>query len=174
MECKIKIIVALNEKYYIGKDNKLMWHIPDDLKLFKNKTKGKIVVMGRNTYESIGKPLPDRMNIVISRDEDFIGNLNAEDIFINNTLRFYFDIDQLIERLEELPKDTEVFIIGGKSLYQQFLDRGLVDEMYISHIYDSQKGDVRFPFINWKEWKIMQKKKYDRFVFKKYKKIVDK
>lgn len=172
MECKIKIIVALNEKYYIGKDNKLMWNIPEDLQLFKNKTENKIVVMGRKTYESIGKPLPNRMNVVLSDDFDFIGNLNAEDIFVNNTLRVYTSMEKLIEKLEELPKGNEVFIIGGRTLYQQFLDRGLVDEMYISHIYNSQKGDVKFPFINWKQWEVVKKRKYDKFVFKKYKKVL--
>ena len=173
MECKIKIIVALNEKYYIGKDNKLMWNIPEDLQLFKNKTENKIVVMGRKTYESIGRLLPNRINVILSNDMEFIGNLNAEDIFIHNTLRVYTSMEKLIEKLEELPKGKEVFILGGRTLYQQFLDRGLVDEMYISHIYNSQKGDVRFPFINWKQWDIVKKKKYDKFIFKKYKKRLD-
>ena len=96
MECKIKIIVALNEKYYIGKDNKLMWNIPEDLKLFKNKTENKIVVMGRKTYESIGRLLPNRINVILSNDMEFIGNLNAEDIFLNNTLRVYTSMEKLI------------------------------------------------------------------------------
>ena len=151
-----------------------MWNIPEDLKLFKNKTENKIVVMGRKTYESIGRLLPNRINVILSNDVEFIGNLNAEDIFIHNTLRVYTSMEKLIEKLEELPKGKEVFILGGRTLYQQFLDRGLVDEMYISHIYNSQKGDVRFPFINWKQWDIVKKKKYDKFVFKKYKKIIDK
>ena len=105
---------------------------------------------------------------------EFIGNLNAEDIFLNNTLRVYTSMEKLIEKLEELPKGNEVFIIGGRTLYQQFLDRGLVDEMYISHIHNSQKGDVRFPFVNWKQWEVVKKRKYDKFVFKKYKKVLDK
>lgn len=164
MKCKIKLIVALNEKYYIGKDNKLMWNIPEDLQLFKNKTENKIVVMGRKTYESIGKPLSNRFNVVLSSTTiEYKDNLNS-----------FNDIENLIKWLEELPKGEEVFIIGGKTLYQQFLDKDLVDEMYISHIYNSQKGDVRFPFIDWKQWEIVKKKKYDKFVFKKYKKLLTK
>ena len=175
MNCKIKLIVAFDEKYYIGKDNKLPWNIKEDLKLFKDKTKGKIVVMGRNTYDSLNcEPLKDRINIVLSNDPEWVGNLDASHIFIDNSLRIYNSFDKLIEKLEELDKEQEVFIIGGKSIYKQFLDRDLVDELYISHIYGNHKGDTKFSFVDWKKWKVVKKRKYEKFIFKKYKKVLDK
>lgn len=167
MKCKIKLIVAFDEKYFIGKDNKLLWNIPEDLQLFKNKTKGKIIIMGRNTYESIGKPLKDRYNIILSSNKEF------KEIF-NDNVKVFNDMDKLVEWLKDLDKNDEVFIIGGKSIYKQFLDMDLVDEMYISHIGGNYKGDIKFPKVDWKKWKVVKRKIYDKFIFKKYKKILDK
>ena len=174
MNCKIKLIVAMSDNYIIGNNNKLLWDIKEDMKLFKETTKNSIVVMGRKTYESIGKPLENRINVILTKDHEFVGTLNAEDIFITNNLRIYNSFNQLYKKLNELSENDTVFVIGGRQLYKQFLDKSLIDEMYISHIYNSQKGDVRFPFINWKQWDIVKKKKYDKFIFKKYKKILDK
>lgn len=167
MKCKIKLIVAFDEKYYIGKDNKLLWNIPEDLQLFKNKTKGKIVIMGRNTYESIGKPLKDRYNIILSSSKEF------KETF-NNNVKVFNGINKLVEWLDDLDTNDEVFIIGGKSIYKQFLDMDLIDEMYISHIGGNYRGDIKFPKIDWKKWKVVKRKIYDKFIFKKYKKVLDK
>lgn len=167
MKCKIKLIVAFDEKYYIGKDNKLLWNIPEDLQLFKNKTKGKIVIMGRNTYESIGKPLKDRYNIILSSSKEF------KETF-NNNVKVFNGINKLVEWLDDLDTNDEVFIIGGKSIYKQFLDMDLIDEMYISHIGGNYKGDIKFPKVDWKKWKVVKRKIYDKFIFKKYKKVLDK
>lgn len=171
MKCKIKLIVAFDEKYYIGKDNKLLWNIPEDLQLFKNKTKGKIVIMGRNTYESIGKPLKDRYNIILSNDKEFYDKIHLKETFSGN-MRVFNDMNKLLEWLKDLDSNDEVFIIGGKSLYKQFLDMNLVDEMYISHIGGNYKGDIKFPKIDWKKWKVVKRKIYDKFIFKKYKKVL--
>ena len=110
-----------------------MWDIPDDLQLFKNKTKGKIVIMGKNTYESIGKPLKDRYNIILSNDKEFYEKVHLKEASSDN-MRVFNDINKLVEWLNNLDKNDEVFVIGGKSIYKQFLDMDLIDEMYISHI----------------------------------------
>ena len=98
MKATINLIVAYDKNYYIGKDNKLLWNIPDDLKKFKETTTGKIVVMGRKTYESIGRVLPNRINVVLSDNEEFIGTLPVKNIFLENNLRVYNSFDTLIEK----------------------------------------------------------------------------
>ena len=174
MEATINLIVAYDKNYYIGKDNKLLWNIPDDLKKFKETTTGKIVVMGRKTYESIGRVLPNRINVVLSDNEEFIGTLPVKNIFLENNLRVYNSFDTLIEKLKELSEDEEVFIIGGRSIYKQFIDKDLIDYLYISEIKKSYEGDVKFPFVDFKKYSLIHKKDYKEFVFKKYKKIIDK
>lgn len=171
MKCKISLIVAFNEKYYIGKDNKLMWNIKDDLQLFKNFTENKIVIMGKNTYDSIGcKPLKNRINVVLSKDMEWVGNLDVEPL-LSGDLKIYDNIKMLINKLEELDETYEVFVIGGKTVYSQFLNRNLIDNLYISHIKDNQIGDVKFPYVDWKQWKVVDTKHFKDFVFKKYEKI---
>lgn len=174
MKATINLIVAYDKNYYIGKDNKLLWNIPDDLKKFKETTTGKIVVMGRKTYESIGRVLPNRINVVLSDNEEFIGTLPVKNIFLENNLRVYNSFDTLIEKLKELSEDEEVFIIGGRSIYKQFIDKDLIDYLYISEIKKSYEGDVKFPFVDFKKYSLIHKKDYKEFVFKKYKKIIDK
>ena len=116
MKCKISLIVAFNEKYYIGKDNKLMWNIKEDLQLFKKFTKDKIVIMGKNTYESIDcKPLKNRINVVLSKDMEWIGNLDVEPL-LSGDLKIYDNIKLLINKLKELGV-TKIYEIGpGKVL----------------------------------------------------------
>ena len=174
MKATINLIVAYDKNYYIGKDNKLLWNIPDDLKKFKETTTGKIVVMGRKTYESIGRVLPNRINVVLSDNEEFIGTLPVKNIFLENKLRVYNSFDTLIEKLKELSEGEEVFIIGGRSIYKQFIDKDLIDYLYISEIKKSYEGDVKFPFVDFKKYSLIHKKDYKEFVFKKYKKIIDK
>ena len=151
MKATINLIVAYDKNYYIGKDNKLLWNIPDDLKKFKETTTGKIVVMGRKTYESIGRVLPNRINVVLSDNEEFIGTLPVKNIFLENNLRVYNSFDTLIEKLKELSEDEEVFIIGGRSIYKQFINKDLIDYLYISEIKKSYEGDVKFPFVDFKK-----------------------
>ena len=173
MEATINLIVAYDKNYYIGKDNKLLWNIPDDLKKFKETTTGKIVVMGRKTYESIGRVLPNRINVVLSDNEEFIGTLPVKNIFLENNLSVYNSFDTLIEKLKELSEGEEVFIIGGRSIYKQFIDKDLIDYLYISEIKKSYEGDVKFPFVDFKKYSLIHKKDYKEFIFKKYKKRLD-
>lgn len=125
----INIIVAVSKNNQIGIDGKLPWHISEDLKYFKKTTQGHTVIMGRKTYESIGCPLPNRTNIVLTRDKNF----SAEGI-------------QTIHSLEEglqLCKNNDVFIIGGGEIYSLFLP--YADYLYITLVDKIINGDTSFP-----------------------------
>ncbi len=130
-------IAAMAKNRVIGRGNDLPWHIPEDLKYFKRTTKGHMIVMGRKTFESVGvgKPLPNRLNIVVTRDKSF----QAEGIEV------FHSIDEAIlfceSKIGEWPE--EVFICGGSEIYRQTLDR--VDKLYITEIDREYEGDTFFP-----------------------------
>jgi dihydrofolate reductase len=134
---KLSIIVAMSSNRVIGVNNSLPWHLSEDLKHFKTLTTGHTIIMGRKTYESIGKPLPNRRNIVISR------NLNA----------FYGGIE-VVHSLEDAfstsSNDDEVFIIGGSNIYEQSLH--LAEHLYITEIKKAFEGDAFFPEIDKSLW----------------------
>jgi len=149
----VTIIAAMTPERIIGKGNDLPWHISDDIKLFKEKTTGNSVIMGRNTYESIGKPLPHRHNFVVS-----------------STLPKTSGI-QICKSLEEAVKEAEwykkeVFVIGGAKLYRQAIP--IADKMYISYIKKNYEGDIFFPEFDKREWKIMEKVDYAEFEWISY------
>ena len=136
----IDIIAAVGKNLELGKDNKLIWNIPDDLKYFKKVTFGKTVVMGRKTYESIGGSLPDRINIVLSKQ-----SIDLDNILV---VKDYHDI---------LNMDEDIFIIGGESIYKLFLP--FADNLYLTEIEDEcLDADTYFPSFN--------KDSYDREVIK--------
>jgi dihydrofolate reductase len=135
---KISIIVAIAENNGIGKDNQLLWHIPADLKRFKQITQGHTVIMGRNTFLSLpGGPLKNRRNIVITNDpaDHFEG---CEMVFSVN------------EALEKCDENQENFIIGGASVYRQFLP--LADRLYLTRVHRSFDADTFFPEIKTGDW----------------------
>lgn len=128
---QISLIVAIDINRNIGKDGKLLWHIPEDLSRFKKLTMGKPIIMGRKTYDSIGRPLPGRKNIVITRQ-----NLSLKDVVIVHSLQ-----DALSEAEKENP--DEIFIIGGQQIYEQAM--GLADRIYLTIVNASFNGDTKFP-----------------------------
>jgi dihydrofolate reductase len=133
------IVVAMGEKNEIGADNKLLWHLPKDLKHFKDLTSGHPVIMGRKTYESIGKALPNRTNIVISRKKDWF----QEGILIVGSIK---------EALKFAKKiDEEVFIIGGGNIYEQTMEKA--DKLEVTLVKTELKADTYFPKIDPKVWK---------------------
>lgn len=135
------MIVAKGENNVIGKDNELIWNIPNDLKYFKEMTSGKTVVMGRKTYESIGKPLPNRRNIVLTQNKDF-----------------YEDQVEIAHDIEEiLNLEGEIMVIGGDSIYRQFM--GYADRLYVTEIREFFEGDTYFPEIDRDRWAISSIKK---------------
>ncbi len=133
------IIVAMGKNNEIGKNNELLWHLPKDLKHFKNLTSGHPVVMGRKTYESIGKPLPNRTNIVISRKKDWF----EEGILIVGSIK---------EALKFAKKiDKDYFIIGGGTIYEQTIEKA--DKLEVTVVDATLDADTYFPKINPKIWK---------------------
>lgn len=139
----ISIIVAVAENNVIGKDNSLIWHLPADMKFFKEKTLGHCVITGRKNYESIPekfRPLPGRTNIIITRQK----NYNAPGAIVVGS------IEEAIKRAKET-NDKEIFIIGGAEIFKQTLD--LTDKIYYTKIHHSFEGDTFFPEIDLKTWK---------------------
>lgn len=130
----IKIIAAISKNRVLGDDNKLIWSLPNDLKRFKKLTTNNTVVMGRKTYESIGRPLPNRRNIVITRDE----NYHNDNIEVVNSIK---------EAL--LLCNNDCFIIGGGQIYKQTLD--LADKIYLTVVDEEFEGDTFFPELG-KDW----------------------
>ena len=137
----IALIVASDQNNAIGKDNQLLWHLPKDLSFFKNVTSGNAIIMGRKTFESIGKALPNRRNIVISTQKD-LQYAGAE-------------ISSSLNAAIELVGNADGYIIGGGSIYQQSLT--LVDRLYITKVAANFEADTFFPTINWDEWTLVSK-----------------
>lgn len=133
----LSIIVAVDENYGIGKDNQLPWHLPADLKYFKSVTTGHTVIMGRKTYDSMGKALPNRRNIVISRQE----NLHLQDAELVHSLE---------EAISLCSSEAEVFIIGGAKIFKQALP--LISSMYITRIKHHFDADTFLNGIDWNDW----------------------
>lgn len=142
---KVKLIVAMDKDRGIGKNNDLMWHLPADMKFFKEATTGHIVVLGRKNWDSIPakfRPLPNRENVVLTRNKDF----NEDEAVVFHSLE-----EALSHYKNEV--DRIVFIIGGGQIYRQSLDLNIVDEMYITHVNHSFDADTFFPEIDSNEWK---------------------
>jgi dihydrofolate reductase len=160
MTTSLSIICAMDQNRLIGKDNALPWHLPADLAFFKQTTLGKPILMGRKTYESIGRPLPGRRNIIITRNRDY--QIDG------------CDTCQSIDAALELVADQqEIMLIGGASLYQQSLETA--QHLYLTRIHASFEGDAWFPEFNPADWKEIwredhhpdEKNRYD-FSFIKY------
>lgn len=141
----ISLIVAVSKNNVIGSDNKLLWHLPADLKHFKAITSNHTIIMGRKTYESIGRALPNRRNIIVTRQEDF----NAPGCEI---------IHQLQDAIDLCAGEPEVFIIGGGEIYRQSIHAA--DKIYITRVYKEFEGDAKFPDFSLSEWKLNN---YQRF-----------
>lgn len=158
------IVVAMGVKNEIGFENQLLWHLPKDLKHFKEITSGHPVIMGRKTYESIGKPLPNRTNIVVSRKNDWF----EEGILIVGSIK------EAIKFAKKI--DEEIYIIGGGKIYEQTMD--MVDKLEITLVKADLEADTFFPKIDSKIWKKTdeichekdEKNQYD-FCFQTYEKI---
>lgn len=129
---QVSIIAAIGEGRELGKNNKLLWHFPEDMKYFKEKTQGHVVIMGRKTYESIGRLLPQRTNIIISRNPD----LKIEGTIIAHSLEEALDIAKKKEK-------EEIFIIGGAQIYREALP--IVDKLYLTLVRGNYEADVFFP-----------------------------
>lgn len=140
----ISMIVATDRNGLIGKDNDMPWRLPEDLSYFKKITTGSTVVMGRNTFESIGKPLPNRENIILTRNSDY----RVEGC------RTISSIEALKGMAE---KEEEIFVIGGANIYKQALP--FTETLYLTYIDEVFEGDTYFPEIDENDWKMVSEEK---------------
>ena len=141
----VSVIVAIAENYVIGDKNTLLWNIKEDMRRFRTTTTGHPVIMGRKTYESIGRPLPKRTNVVITRgDSEFEGCLVAH---------------SLEEAVAMFPTDEEVFIIGGAQIYNQALP--LADKLYLTIVHRNYDGDTSFPALDMSEWNELSREEFE-------------
>jgi len=142
----ISIIVAVSEDLGIGKDNELLWHISEDLKRFKKLTFGNTVIMGKKTWESLPRrPLPGRKNIVLTDDPQEV---------IDSSITAY----SIKDALSKCEKNEKIFIIGGGSIYRQFMP--IADRLYITHVHKIAPADIYFPEIDLNIWEITEKEEY--------------
>ena len=142
----ISIIVAVAQNGVIGDKNSLLWHISEDMRFFKRTTSGHPVIMGRKTYESLGRPLPNRTNVVISRT---LGELEGCTV-----------VRSLEEAIALFPTEEEVFVIGGAQIYALALD--VADRFYLTRVGHDYEGDTSFPTWNESEWRLISREAYEQ------------
>ncbi len=145
----ITIIVAMGRHNQIGLNDTMPWHLSNDLKNFKKLTSGHPVIMGRKTFDSIGKALPNRLNFVITSKPEHVSAYNI--CTVQN-------LEQAIKKAGLAGK--EIFIIGGASIYKQSLD--LVDKLIITHVDYDGEADTYMPKIDWKKWKVVDKQRFKK------------
>jgi len=148
---RIALIVAMSRNRVIGRNNKLPWYLPEDLKYFKRVTVGKPIIMGRKTFESIGRPLPGRLNIVVTRNAEW----SAEGVTAVT------DLDQAFARAEAqatIDGVDEVMVIGGGHIYEAVLPRA--DRLYLTQVHAEVAGDAWFPVVDWDQWEEVSREDY--------------
>lgn len=146
---KFKIIACINQKKALGKDGKLLYKIGNDLTNFRKMTSfNGVLIMGRSTFESLpnGEPLKDRVNIILTSNEEYGVDSNYDNVYIAHS------INDVVELCEAFFSDKELFVIGGASIYQQFMEQDLIDEMRLTIVRDDSDGDVFFPDYESDEW----------------------
>ena len=144
---KVKLIVAKAENNAIGKGNDLIWRLPADLKFFKSITIGHTLIMGRKTFESIGRPLPGRTTIIITRDK----NYKQEGCIIAHSIE---------NALELVENDDSPFIAGGATIYKQAFEMDIIDEMIITEVHEEFEADAFFPNIDLSKWEESSRDKH--------------
>ncbi len=142
----VSVIVAVAENGVIGDKNSLLWHISEDLRNFKRVTSGHPVVMGRKTYESLGRPLPNRTNVVITRQ-----NIEIEGCEVVHSLE---------DALAMFPVEEEVFVIGGAQIYAEALP--IADRFYLTCVHRAYEGDTSLPEWNEREWRLVENDYFER------------
>jgi dihydrofolate reductase len=139
----LSLLLAADETNVIGKNNQLPWHLPNDLKYFKNQTWGMPILMGRKTFDSIGKPLQGRKSIVITRDK----NWNHEGVIVVHS------VDEAIDQAKLLGV-REIFVIGGAEIFRTSIEKA--SRVYLTRIHHQFEGDAHFPALSEKDWKMVK------------------
>ena len=142
----VTLIVAVADNGVIGRENTLPWHLPEDLKRFKRLTMGKPMIMGRKTFESIGKPLPGRLNIVVTRDS----NYRREGVEV---------VHGTDAALEAAAGASEVMVIGGAELFRLFLPRA--GRIHLTRVHGNIEGDVMWPALDIREWDVVERERHE-------------
>ncbi len=143
----LSLIVATDQENGIGKDNQLLWHLPNDLKFFRKVTSGHTIIMGRKTFDSVGRPLPNRRNIVISRKPDL--KIDGVEVF-----------DNLGNAINACKNEDEYFIIGGGEIYNQALEKA--DQIYLTKVEGDFNADTFFPEIEAKTWEVKWRQEHQK------------
>lgn len=143
----IILIAAAAENNALGKDNQLLWHLPEDFKRFKQITSGNYIIMGRKTFESFPKPLPNRTHVIITRQKDYI----AEGCIVVHSLK---------EAIEISPKEEEVFVIGGAEIYKQSIENA--DKIELTRVHSEFEADAFFPEFNTSNWNLVFSEKHTK------------
>lgn len=142
----VSIIVAIAKNGIIGDKNSLLWHISEDMRFFRETTSGHPVIMGRKTYDSLGRPLPKRTNVVISRTTKHIEGCTV--------------VGSLEEAIALFPKEEEIFIIGGAQIYALAME--VADRLYLTRVEHDYQGDTSFPEWDESKWKLLSRTPYER------------
>ena len=143
----ITIIAAIGNNNELGKGNDLIWHLPADLKRFKKRTTGHAIIMGRNTFESIGKPLPNRRSIIITRNTSY----QKEGCEIVHSLE---------DAIELIASQEDAFIIGGAQIYKEAMEKNVVDQLDITKVHQDFDADVFFPAIDSRVWEEVSRENF--------------
>jgi dihydrofolate reductase len=146
----ISLIAAIGKNRELGLNNKLLWHLPEDFKIFKKETMGHTLLMGRKTFESIGKPLPGRTTIVLTRDRAF----SHQGVSVAHSPE---------EALSLVKQDEELFVCGGAEIYKLFLSRA--DRLYLSYVDFSGEADAFFPEFEKSQWRVEREESFQGFSF---------
>ncbi len=146
-------VVAVAKNNVIGKDNTLPWHLPADLRFFKNLTTGHHMIMGRKTFDSFGKPLPNRTSVVITRQNDY----QPEGCIVVHSIE---------EAIKVAAVEEEIFIIGGSEIFKQTMP--IADRIYLTRIHEDFEGDTIFPELNKEEWELKEKQDFEADEKNKY------
>jgi len=154
----ICIIAAMSENRVIGRDGGIPWHLPEDLRRFKRLTTGHTVIMGRKTYESIGRPLPDRRCIVLSRREGSLGD----------GIEIVHSFDEALDAAAEAEM---VFVAGGSEVYAMALP--FADRMELTFVDGEVEGDALFPEVEFSEWKLVGEERHEGFAFRTYERVFE-
>ena len=160
----LTLIAATSTNNALGKDNQLVWHLPDDFKRFKSLTSNHYIILGRKTFESFPKPLPNRTHVIITRQKNYEVPENC------------IVVSCLEKAIEVCPKNEEVFIIGGGEIYKQSID--IADKIELTRVHTTVEADTFFPEINLKKWEVVFEEHHEKdekhafeFTFITYKKI---
>lgn len=146
-------IAAMAKNRVIGKDNQLPWHLPEDLKFFKEKTKGRVMIMGRKTFESLKKPLPNRFHIVITRNQAY--DFHDPMVQVVHDLKSAIELAHMLTTKFKTRFGDEVFVVGGSEIYKQSMD--VVDRIYLTVIEQEFAGDAFFPEFPEEEFNLVDK-----------------